>query len=165
MVENPKFELGYDIGMLRTAADCRLVMNRLREQNAEEAYLLVFRRYCEVSGLENDNPEDPIVRDFYETLAAYEQILTEKNGRTTRASRTIQKIKNKGIVQSLIEWTLGKTETNGFNLLIEKRFPKYTGEYLVVKYADRFPGDVVNLARERLRKNGIELSDQVPPPD
>src|SRR2546430_6740798 len=50
--------------------------------------------------------------DFYETLAAYEQLLTEKNNKTTLAHRTRQKIANKGVLQSLIEWTRGKVETN-----------------------------------------------------
>ncbi len=36
----------------------------------------------------NDDPTDPLVREFYETLGAYEQLLTEKNGSTTIASRT-----------------------------------------------------------------------------
>ncbi len=97
------------------------------------------------------------MRDFYETLAAYEQLLTEKNGRNTAASRTRQKIDNKGVYQSLIEWTRGKTETNGFKLLVEKGLSEYTGEYLVVRYKERFPEDVVKLARERLNEHQIPL--------
>jgi hypothetical protein len=107
-------------------------------------------------GSENDDPADPLVRDFYETLAAYEQLLTEKNGRNTAASRTRQKITNKGVHQSLIEWTRGKAETNGFILLVEAGLPEFTGEYLVTKYENRFPHDVVTLARERLLKHKIE---------
>jgi hypothetical protein len=108
-------------------------------------------------GTENDDPSDPLVGDFYETLAAYEQLLTEKNGRNTAASRTRQKIDNKGVHQNLIEWTRGKVETNGFKLLVEKGLPEYTGEYLVVRYADRFPQDVVILARNRLTAHGITV--------
>jgi hypothetical protein len=89
-------------------------------------------------------------------LAAYEQLLTEKNGSTTVASRTRQKIANKGVHQSLVDWTHGKTETNGFALLIEAGLPEFTGEYLVTKYADRFPADVVALARDRLLKHNIQ---------
>jgi hypothetical protein len=97
------------------------------------------------------------VRDFHETLAAYEQLLTEKNGSNTPAARTRQKIANKGVHQSLVEWTRGKTETNGFVLLVEKGLPEYTGEYLVVKYRDRFPEDVVELAKDRLSKHNIPI--------
>jgi hypothetical protein len=120
-----------------------------------QVYEAVFRRMCELVGSANDDANDRLVRDFYETLAAYEQLLTEKNGQTTWASRTRQKIANKGVYQSLIEWTRGKAETDGFKLLVQANLPEYTAEYLVARYADRFPPDVVALARERLASYGI----------
>jgi hypothetical protein len=112
---------------------------------------------CQLVGAEKDDPNDPLIKDFYETLAAYEQLLTEKNRRVTPAARTRQKIANKGVYQSLVEWTRGKIETNGFKLLVEAHLPEYTGEYLVVRYADRFPADVAALAKERLTSHGIAL--------
>ena len=106
---------------------------------------------------------DPLTKDFNETLAAYERLLTEKNGRRTPASRTRQKIANKGVRQSLIEWTRGKIETDGFKLLVEKGLSERTGEYLVVRYQDRFPPDVVDLARKRLAEYDIEEPKSVRP--
>jgi len=147
----------YDVTKLKTVLDCRTVMQRARQRNVADVYEAVFRRMCHLAGFENDDPDDPLVRDFYETLAAYEQLLTEKNGHTTAASRTRQKITNKDVYQSLIDWTRGKVETNGFRLLVEAGFHQYTGEYLVARYANRFPEDVVRLARDRLSSHGIDL--------
>jgi hypothetical protein len=147
----------YDLEKLKTAQECRTVMERARERNLPDVYNAAFRRLCTLVGNANDDPSDPLVADFYKTLAAYEQLLTEKNNRNTAASRTRQKITNKGIHQSLIEWTRGKTETNGFKLLVEAGLPEYTGEYLVVRYASRFPNDVVELARGRLEAHKIKL--------
>ena len=48
-------------------------------------------------------------------------------------------------------------ETNGFKLLVDADVPEYTGEYLVVRYANRVPADVVELARERLTAHDIKL--------
>jgi hypothetical protein len=135
----------YDASKLKTVAECRIVLDRARAQNAA-----VFRRMCQAVGSENDDPDDPLVRDFYETLATYEQLLTEKNGRNTIGTRTRQKLENKGVHLSLVEWTRGKIETNGFTLLIDAEMPEYTGEYLVTRYAARFPPDVGQLAREPL---------------
>jgi hypothetical protein len=132
-------------------------MERAKSRDMTDVYNAVFKRLCELVGKENDDPSDPLVRDFYKTLAAYEQLLTEKNGRNTPASRTRQKIDNKGVFQSLVEWTRGKVETNGFKLLVDKGLPEYTGEYLVVRYAARFPEDVVALARARLTEHNIPL--------
>jgi hypothetical protein len=147
----------YDASKLKTVADCRTVLERARKRHLDEVYEAVFRRLCELSGSEHDDPYDPLVRDFYETLAAYEQLLTEKNGKNTPATRTRQKIRNKGVYQSLVEWTRGKIETNGFTLLIDAGMPEYTGEYLVARYADRFPPDVVQLARDRLESHDVQL--------
>jgi hypothetical protein len=146
----------YDVDKLKSPADCRRVMQRAREQGHPDVYNAVFRRLCHLVGSANDDPSDPLVREFYETLAAYEQLLTEKNGRNTSASRTRQKIANKGVHQSLIEWTQGSTETEGFKLLVEAGLPEYTGECLVVRYADRFPPKIVTLARDRLVSQGID---------
>lgn len=145
----------YDPAKLKTAGECRIVMDRARERGLDDVYAAVFRRLCELSGIANDDPNDPMVRDFYKVLAAYEQLLTEKNGRTTLASRTRQKIANKGVRQSLQEWASAKTETNGFRLLVTAGLPDLTGEYLVIKYQNRFPADVVADAKRRLAEVGV----------
>ena len=147
----------YDASKLKTVAECRIVLDRARAQKRNDVYAAVFHRMCQLVGSENDDPDDPLVRDFYETLAAYEQLLTEKNGRNTIATRTRQKLENKGVHLSLVEWTRGKIETNGFTLLIDAGMPEYTGEYLVTRYATRFPPDVVQLARERLASHDVRL--------
>ncbi|MFN3348785.1 hypothetical protein [Pseudorhodoplanes sp.] len=149
--------MGYDASKLKTPNECRIVMRRAQERELPDVYNTAFKRLCELTGAANDDPSDPLIADFYKTLAAYEQLLSEKNERNTIASRTRQKITNKGVHQSLIEWTRGKTETNGFKLLVEKGLPEYTGEFLVVLYAHRFPQDVVSLAKSRLTEHGIAL--------
>lgn len=149
----------YDASKLKTPEDCRTVMERARERDRDDIYKSVFQQYCKLVGNAHDDPTDPLIRDFYETLAAYEQLLTEKNGRTTRASRTRQKVQNKGVYQSLVEWTRGKVETNGFKLLVENGLPEYTGEYLVMRYAQRFPPDVVDLAVSRFEEHGIAIEE------
>lgn len=148
--------MDYDATKLKTPQECRIVMQRARERKLPEVYNAAFRRFCELTGAANDDPSDPLIADFYRTLAAYEQLLTDKNERNTIASRTRQKISNKGVHQSLIEWTRGKVETNGFKLLVENGMPQFTAEYLVVVYRDRFPDDVVALAKSRLESHGIK---------
>lgn len=147
----------YDATKIKTVAECRIVLERARTRRLDDVYSAVFRRLCQLVGNANDDPDDPLARDFYETLAAYKQLLTEKNGRNTPATRTRQKLANKGVYLSLIEWTRGKIETNGFTLLVDAGLPEYTGEYLVARYADRFPADVVQLAQERLEMHGVQL--------
>ena len=146
----------YDVRSLKTIAECRTVMERAKRAANDSVYQDVFRRMCAISGHENDDPDDPLVRDFHATLAAYEQLLTEKNGRNQPAGRTRQKIKNKGIVQSLSDWATSKAETPGFKLLVDAGLYEFTGECVVVRHAERFPPEVVAKARARLDAHGIQ---------
>lgn len=68
----------YDVRKLKTAEECRRVLERAKTRGMDDVMRQVFRRLCELVGNEHDDPEDPLVRDFYEALAAYEQLLTEK---------------------------------------------------------------------------------------
>lgn len=149
----------YDLAKLKTAGECRIVMDRARQRGLDDVYTAVFRRLCELSGIANDDPSDPLVRDFFKVLAAYEQLLTEKNSRTTLASRTRQKVSNKGVRQSLLEWASSKDATDGFRLLVKAGLGDLTGEYLVVKYANKFPSEVVSNARRRLAEVGVPIPD------
>lgn len=147
----------YDVRTLKSVAECRTVMDRAKKGGNDAVYQNVFRRMCELSGHQNDDPDDTLVRDFHATLAAYEQLLTEKNGRNQPAGRTRQKVKNKGVVQSLIDWATSKAETPGFNLLVDAGLYEFTGEYVVVRHSDRFPSEVVAKARARLEAHGVEV--------
>ena len=93
---------------------------------------------------------DPLHRDFAQSLAAYEELLTDKNGRTTRASRTRQKLVRKGVEQSLEDWALAVKPTEGFALLMDNELEHLTGEHLVIKYSDRFSAEAVKQARARI---------------
>jgi hypothetical protein len=42
-------------------------------------------------------------------------------------------------------------------LSVGGRLPEYTEEYLVARYADRFPADVEQLAQEELEMHGVQL--------
>ena len=129
----------------------RNLMQNARRLDRDDIYWQAFRRLCSLEGMIYD---DPLERDFYDVLNAYEELLTLKHGRTTKASRTRQKLANKGVEQCLIDWALG-APTDGFKLLIEKELPELTAEYLVVKYEKRFPQRAVEAARRRLTDHGV----------
>jgi hypothetical protein len=98
----------YPISTLKTVPDCRIVLARLLSKDMMDDYRAVFGRMCEIAGQTMDDPADPMVKDFYGTLAGYEQRLTEKNGRNQPAHRVRQMLKRgKDIRQILISWTMG----------------------------------------------------------
>ena len=60
----------YDLNSLKTVDDCRRVMERAKKQARPEVYSAVFKRQCELVGLQNEDPDDPLRPKIYETLAA-----------------------------------------------------------------------------------------------
>lgn len=127
--------------------DLRQVMANAKTQSRPDVYWAAFNRLCEIQGM---NYEDPLEKDFFCVLSAYEELLTEKNGKTTKANRTKQKLLRHGLHKCLEDWALSSTPTPGFILLMENGMQQLTAEYLVVKYADRFSENVVRAAQKRL---------------
>jgi hypothetical protein len=143
------------IAKLTSEQALRNLMANARRLENEAVHRLAFRRLCSLEGM---NIDDPLEREFYDVLNAYEELLTEKNGRTTKANRTRLKLKNKGVCQCLIDWTMGPP-TDGFTLLIDRGLAELSAEYLVTKHADRFPPEVVEAARKRLSPAGLETGE------
>lgn len=145
-----------DVSKIEQMADregLKNLMNNARRLGREDVYWHAFKRLCSLEGMAYD---DPLEREFYDVLNAYEELLTEKHGRTTKAARTRQKLQNKGVEQCLIDWALGEP-TDGFKLLVEKGLPELTAEYLVVKYGTRFAENVVEAARKSLTEQGVAM--------
>jgi hypothetical protein len=94
---------------------------------------------------------------FGEIIAAYETFLSDRNDRTTRATRTWQKVRNKGVKQAIIEWVTSKQERQGFIDLVEAGYGQFTIEALVVSMADEFDDFVRIAAYKRLRSAGVKV--------
>jgi hypothetical protein len=135
-----------------SVTDLRQVIANAKRIGNKETETAAFKRICELEGRCYD---DPLIRRFYEMLTAYEELLTQKNGRRTAAVRTRQKIKNKGEVVCLSDWAWGKQPTLGFQTLVENGLADLTAEYIVIEFAHRFPDVVVSSAEQKLLAAGV----------
>src|SRR5215217_3442583 len=84
--------MGFDVSKLKTSAEAQNLMNNARRMGREDAYQAAFARKCELESQVHDDPNDPMVKDFWLVIAAYEQLLSAKNEKRTAASRTRQKV-------------------------------------------------------------------------
>ena len=125
----------------------RTLMQNAKRMGREDIWRQAFDQLC---SLEGATETDPLDRAFYSTLAAYEQLLTQKNGRATRASRTRLKLKGKGVVACLEDWARAKEPPESFDLLVANGMVEMTGEQLVLTYPDRFTPEAVAGATARL---------------
>lgn len=128
-------------------AALRTLMINAKRLGRDDIWREAFRKLCSLEGAEQT---EPLHRDFYETLAAYEYLLSQKNGRATRASRTRLKLKSKGVVQCLEDWVTSKTPTEGYELLMANGLAEMTGESLVLKYPEQFSEGAIAAAKARI---------------
>jgi hypothetical protein len=145
------------ISSYENVAELQKLMTNARRLGREDLYLQALSRRCELEGI---NFEDPVEREFHGVLVAYEEFLKERNGRTTSASYTRRKLRDKGVIQCLEDWATADHETDGFQALMSKRLTHLTGEHIVLKYPDRFSEAAVEGARRRLSKhNAIDSGE------
>jgi hypothetical protein len=147
----PAESLDY-ISQLKSPLDCETVMKNAKAKGRTDVYNSAFRRKCELAGLANEDPSDPLIRAFYETLSAREELLREKHGgKHIKAAYTRRMVQKHGVVYCLSKWAgFGNQTTDGFDDFIEAGMADMTAEALVVRFPDRFPHEVVAQARQRL---------------
>ena len=89
-------------------------------------------------------------RECLEAIYAYEEILSAKNGRRTRASRTWQAIKVRGILAAVERIVDRPDGTAGFTALQEVGLENFAFEAVVLKHKDLFSESAVKRSRERM---------------
>lgn len=149
MAEDPDPNEMKDVEAVR-----RLLANAVRLKRGDIANACRIRIY-ELSGRDY---EDPIERRLWQAVTAYEETLREKHGRKQQASYTRRKIAAKGALQTLTDWALDPKVTPGFEALVATNAAKFTGEYVVVEYAEKFPVEAVEAAKMKLRTYGVEVT-------
>jgi hypothetical protein len=103
-----------DVSKITDPKELHTLMENAERLGRMDVYWQAFNRLCRLQGMDQ---KDPLNRDFYAMLAAYEELLSRKYGRTTRATRTRQKLANKGILQCLEDWALSSQLTEGLERL------------------------------------------------
>ena len=116
------------------------------------------RRIYQLSGT---NEMGPVERRLWQAVTAYEETLREKHGKAQQASYTRRKIRDKGPIQTLTDWAIADKVTPGFEALVNAGMAEFTGEYVVVEFADLFPDEVVKSAQKKLLNAGMKR-DELP---
>ena len=131
-----------------------LIVNARKLGNTVVADAAFRRLIALVPGVEPGSVE----HDFWRTVNAFEQTLTEERGKTTRLARTRQKVGKVGVVQTLRDWALNGHDTDGFRMLLDRGMPELTGEAIALRHSDRFEQPTLDAARQRLVGAGVDLN-------
>ena len=97
-------------------------------------------------------------RDCLMAIYAYEEILTAKHGKRTRASRTWQMIKRRGILLAIEQVVDRPDGTAGFSALKDAGLENFAFETVVLRYPDSFSRSAIERARERMEDFGYAIT-------
>jgi hypothetical protein len=131
------------------------LVRNARAKGAAEVGDAAFRKLVSVVPAETLGT---VEHDFWQTVQAFEFTLSEERGKTTRLSRTRQKVAKVGAVQILADWATDDHPTDGFKKLVERGMPELTGEAVALRHADRFAAPVLEAARRRLSEAGVDMA-------
>ena len=126
-------------------------MANARRLGRDDVYQAAFRQLCRIEGRDID---DPLAADFAAVMRALEEALSEQNGRTTRLSRTRQKLARAGVRKTLADLALKPKPSEGFLKLMEFGMADMSAESLILKYRQEFEPEVVAAAERRLAEYG-----------
>ena len=89
-------------------------------------------------------------KEALEAVYAYETVLSEKNGKKTRASRTWQMIKRRGIIDA-VERAVNRTvETQGYRALIEMGLEDFAFESVILRNPEAFSKSAIEISKKRI---------------
>lgn len=149
MSKNQKF-----LDIIATCDDEKKLRNWISNANREEAEEVedaARRRLIEVrAGKDIDDPNDPVVLDFWKSITALENELSEERGKTIRLARTRQKIARVGVEKTLADLTLQAKPSKGYHLLKARGMLDLSAEAVVQRYPGRFASEVLEAAQLRL---------------
>jgi hypothetical protein len=118
-----------------------------REDLAQEAKARAVQLRAEAHGAETDAE-----REALEAVFAYEEVLSAKNGKKTRAGRTWQMIKSHGIIGAVERAVNRPTETQGYIALIEMGLEDYAFENVILRYPSFFSEQAIDISRKRIEQ-------------
>lgn len=144
----------FDFKKLKTPDECRTFMKNARTRNRENLCPGAFRRLCE---LESGQDPDPIVVEFWQAIAALEEVRRETHGKTVRANGTLKKVKKDGVLTTIESLVMRKKPGDGFRWLAEAGLGDLTAEHIVARYPAHFSAEALAASKARLEEYGIPV--------
>lgn len=137
------------VAKLKTPDECAVFEKNALERGRPDLATEARRKALELKALQH-GAVSKAERECLEAVYAYERVLTAKNGRTTRASRTWQMIDRHGIIGAVERAVNRDAETIGYTALLEMGLEDFAFESVVVRYPELFSSEAVQRSQGRV---------------
>ncbi len=96
--------------------------------------------------------ESEAEKEALEAVYAYEEVLSAKNGKKTRAGRTWQMITRHGILGAVERAVNRPVETQGYIALTEMGLEDYAFEAVILRHPDLFSPEAIQISQQRMNE-------------
>ncbi len=131
---------------LKTPEDCEIFARNALNKNRPDLATEAKRRAVELRA-EYYGAKSKAENEALQAIYAYEEVLTKKNGKKTKASRTWQMIKRHGIIEAVERAVNRDTETQGYTALVEMGLEDFAFEAVVLRYPDLFSDEAIEKSK------------------
>ena len=134
---------------IKTPDKCAVFAKNAKEKGRDDLALQAKERAIQLKA-EAYGAETQAEREAIEAVYAYEEVLTLKNNKKTRASRTWPMIKRHGILNAVERAVNRETETQGYNYLLEMGLQDYAFEAVILRHSELFSVESVTISKKRI---------------
>jgi hypothetical protein len=134
------------IQILNTPEECKQIAV-LFEDLANQAR----RKAIELKALSHGS-KFKVETELLKVIYAYEDVLSEKNRRRTRANRTWQMVKRYGVIEAAERAVNRPVDPMGYKTLVAKGLEDLTFEAIITRFPENFSKETYDTALRRLEE-------------
>tara|TARA_R110001592_G_scaffold361818_2_gene673760 strand:- start:93 stop:536 length:444 start_codon:yes stop_codon:yes gene_type:complete len=134
---------------IKTPDKCLIFAKNAKEKGRDDLALQAKERAIQLKA-EVYGADTQAEREAIEAVYAYEEVLTLKNNKKTRASRTWPMIKRHGILNAVERAVNREAETQGYNYLLEMGLQNYAFEAVILRHPELFSDESVTISKRRI---------------
>lgn len=134
---------------LATPEQCEILARNANDRDRPDLAREARARAVELRA-ESHGAKSEAEKEALQAIYAYEEVLSQKNGKRTRATRTWQMIKRHGIIEAVERAVNRSSEIKGYTSLVEMGLEEFAFEAVILRYPEVFSKVAVQRSKERL---------------
>jgi hypothetical protein len=136
---------------LKTPEHCEIFARNATERDRPDLAEQARVRAVQIRA-ESHDAESAAEIEALQAVYAYEEVLTKKNGKRTRATKTWQLIRRHGIIEAVERAVNRDAETQGYTALSEMGLKDFAFEAVILRHPETFSDAAVQQSKERLNE-------------
>ncbi|MBV1876578.1 MAG: hypothetical protein KUG79_02935 [Pseudomonadales bacterium] len=134
---------------IKTPQQCEVFAKNANDKGRPDLAKQAKQRAIQLKA-EDYEVETDAEKEAIEAVYAYEEVLTLKNKKKTRAARIWPMIKRHGVIPAIEKTVNREADPEDYSLLVEIGLKDYAFEAMVIRHAQLFDAECVDISKQRI---------------